>query len=753
MAKKPTSTAIPAGKDIHDRNLGEIIAEKYLSYALSTIMARSLPDVRDGLKPVHRRVLFAMAQLNLRPDLAPKKSARVVGDVIGKFHPHGDQSVYDALVRLAQDFSVRYPLVDGQGNFGNIDGDNAAAMRYTEARLTAVAQLLLEDLDSDTVDFRPTYDGDTEEPIVMPANFPNLLANGSSGIAVGMATNIPPHNVAELCGALEHLIDAPDCSVKDLMKFVKGPDFPTGGVIAEDKAAILNAYETGRGSFRVRAVWEVEKLKGDTWQIVVTEIPFQVQKSRLIEKIAEGITTKKLPFLDDITDESAEDVRVVLVPKNKDIAPELLMAQLFKNTDLENRFSLNMNVLDQGVIPRVMNLKEVLQAFVDHRQDVLVRRSKHRLAQIEHRLEVLAGLLIAYLNIDEVIRIIRTEDDPKAVMMKRFKLTEVQVDAVLNMRLRSLRKLEEIEIKREHKDLMAEKADLEKLLGSRARQMTAIKKQVARIGEMFDGKSPLGKRRTEIAKAPADADVPVEAFIQREPITVVCSDKGWIRSLKGHLEEDKLETLAYKDGDSRKFVLHCETTDKLVVFATNGKFYTLSADKLPSTNVRGYGEPVRLMLDLQNDADLITLMKHEPERKLLVAADDGRGFIVPEKEVLSQTKNGKQCLLVKDGVEAKVCVGIEANHDLVASIGENRKLLIFPLDQVPEMTRGVGVILQRFKDGGLADVKTFRKKEGLSWYAGGRERTETNIKAWIGERAQAGMLPPNGFPRTPKFGV
>ena len=753
MAKKTTPAAAPAAKDILDRNLGEIIAEKYLSYALSTIMARSLPDVRDGLKPVHRRVLFAMAQLNLKPETPPKKSARVVGDVIGKFHPHGDQSVYDALVRLAQDFSVRYPLVDGQGNFGNIDGDNAAAMRYTEARLTAVSQLLMEDLDADTVDFRPTYDGDTDEPVVMPANFPNLLANGSSGIAVGMATNIPPHNVAELCAALEVLIDEPNSTVKDLMKHVKGPDFPTGGIVAEDKAAILQAYETGRGSFRVRAVWEVEKLKGDNWQIVVSQIPYQVQKSRLIEKIAEGITTKKLPFLDDITDESAEDVRVVLVPKNKDIAPELLMAQLFKNTDLENRFSLNMNVLDGGLVPKVMSLKEVLQAFINHRQEVLIRRSKHRLAQIEHRLEVLSGLLIAYLNIDEVIKIIRTEEDPKAVMVKRFKLSEVQVDAILNMRLRSLRKLEEIEIKSEHKELEAEKADLEKLLGSKARQMTAIKKQVARIGEMFSQKTPLGKRRTDISKAPADADVPVEAFIQREPITVVCSDKGWIRSLKGHLEEDKLETLAYKEGDSRKFILHCETTDKLVLFATNGKFYTMSADKLPSTNVRGYGEPIRLMIDLQNEADLVTLTKHDPDRKLLVAADDGRGFVVMERDVLSQTKNGKQCLLVKDGVEAKVCVEVEANHDHVATIGQNRKLLIFPLDQVPEMARGVGVILQRYKDGGLADAKTLKKKEGLSWYSGGRERVESNIKAWIGERAAAGMLPPNGFPRTPKFGA
>ena len=753
MAKKPTSTAVATAKEIQNRELGEIIAEKYLSYALSTIVSRSLPDVRDGLKPVHRRVLYAMAQLNLRPETPPKKSARVVGDVIGKFHPHGDQSVYDALVRLAQDFSVRYPLVDGQGNFGNIDGDNAAAMRYTEARLTAVSQLLLEGLDEDAVDFRATYDGDTDEPVVMPANFPNLLANGSSGIAVGMATNIPPHNVAELCGALEHLIDAPDCTVKDLMKFVKGPDFPTGGIVAEDKDAILQAYETGRGSFRVRAVWNVEKLKGDAWQIVVTEIPYQVQKSRLIEKIAEGVTSKKLPFLDDITDESAEDVRVVLIPKNKDIAPELLMAQLFKNTDLESRFSLNMNVLDGGLVPKVMDLKEVLQAFVNHRQDVLQRRSRHRLAQIEHRLEVLAGLLIAYLNIDEVIRIIRTEDDPKAVMVKRFKLTEVQVDAILNMRLRSLRKLEEIEIKREHKDLLAEKDELEKLLASRARQMTAIKKQVLRIGEMFDGKSALGRRRTQIAKAPNDAEVPVEAFIQRENITVICSDKGWIRAVKGHLEDDKRDSVNYKEGDSERFVLHCETTDKLVLFATNGKFYTISADKLPLTNTRGYGEPVRLMIDLQNEADLITLRKHDPERRLLLAADDGRGFVVPEKEILSQTKNGKQCLLVKDGVEAKVCAEIAPSDDHVAVIGDNRKLLIFPLEQVPEMTRGVGVILQRFKDGGLSDAKTFRKKEGLSWYSGGRERTETAIKNWIGERAQAGMLPPNGFPRTPKFGA
>lgn len=749
-SKKSGSDNTVVAVDIQNRELGEILSEKYLSYALSTIMSRSLPDVRDGLKPVHRRVLFAMSQLNLKPETPPKKSARIVGDVIGKYHPHGDSSIYDAMVRLAQDFAVRYPLVDGQGNFGNIDGDNAAAMRYTEARLTKVAQLLLEDIDQDTVDFRPTYDGETVEPVVMPANFPNLLANGSSGIAVGMATNIPPHNVAELCDALDVLIENKDSEVKDLLKFVKGPDFPTGGILAEDKAVIRQAYETGRGSFRVRAVWHTEELKkGESWQIVITEIPYQVVKARLIEKIAELIVNKKLPFLDDITDESAEDVRIVLTPKSKTIEPELLMAQLFKNTDLETRFSLNMNVLDGGLTPRVMNLKEVLQAFVDHRQDVLLRRSRHRLGQIEHRIEVLGGLLVAYLNIDEVIKIIREEDDPKAVMMKRFKLSDVQVEAILNMRLRSLRKLEEIEIRREDKELRAEKAELEKLVASHKLQMKAIRDQVARIREAFAPNTPLGKRRTQAGKAPVDIDVPIEAFIEKEPITVVCSDKGWIRAMKGHLEQEKIDAISYKDGDAFKFAIPCETTDKLVVFGTNGKFYTLSCDKLPSG--RGFGEPVRLMIDLSNEADIVTIMKHDPARRLLVAADDGRGFVVPEKDILSQTKNGKQCLMVKGGVEARVCFAIEPQHDQVATIGQNRKLLIFPLDQVPEMTKGVGVILQRHKDGGLSDAKTFRLKDGLTWYSAGKERVETSLKAWRGERAQAGVLPPNGFPRANKF--
>ena len=745
MEKKGNTNVL--AMNVQDRDLGEILSEKYLSYALSTIMSRSLPDVRDGLKPVHRRVLYAMMQLSLKPETPPKKCARVVGDVIGKFHPHGDLSIYDALVRLAQDFSLRYPLVDGQGNFGNIDGDNAAAMRYTEARLTQVSQFMLEGIDDDAIDFRATYDGETMEPVVLPANFPNLLANGSTGIAVGMATSIPPHNVAELCDAMELLIDNPDATIKDLLKHVKGPDFPTGGILAEDRANVIQAYETGRGSFRVRAKWHKEELKGDNWQIVVTEIPYQVLKSRLIEKIAELIINKKIPFLDDVTDESAEDIRVVLVPKNKTIDPELLMEQIFRQTDLENRFSLNMNVLDGGTVPRVMNLKEVLQAFIDHRQEVLVRRSKHRLANIEHRLEVLAGLLIAYLNIDEVIKIIREEDDPKTKMIKRWKLTDIQCEAILNMRLRSLRKLEEIEIRTENKELTEEKIELEKLIGSKARQMTAVKKQIRAIYEAFGPTTKLGARRTKIGKVPLGIDIPVDAFIEKEPVTVICSEKGWIRAMKGHLEADKIAAVSYKEGDGAKFAFHAQTTDKLIVFGTNGKFYTIGADKLPPG--RGFGEPVRLMIDLQNEADIVTLNVHDPERKLLVAADDGRGFVVPEKEILSQTKNGKQCLLVKDGVEAKVCVPVTGDH--VAVIGANRKLLIFKLSEIPEMTRGVGVILQRYKDGGLSDAKTFTLKEGLSWYSAGKERVEKSLKPWIGERAQAGMLPPNGFPRQPKF--
>ncbi len=738
-----------AALDIIDRDFGEILGEKYLSYALSTIVSRSLPDVRDGLKPVHRRLLYAMSQLNLRPEGSPKKCARVVGDVIGKFHPHGDQSVYDALVRLAQDFAVRYPLVDGQGNFGNIDGDNAAAMRYTESRMTAVAQLLLEGIEENAVDFRETYDGETLEPVVLPANFPNLLANGSSGIAVGMATSIPPHNVAELCDALEALIKTPSLDVRSLLEFVKGPDFPTGGILMEDADSIRESYETGRGSFRIRAKWEKEELKQGLYQIVVTEIPYQVQKSRLIEKAADLINAKKLPLLEDIEDQSDENIRIVLVPRSRNVDPEVLMESLFRHTELESRFSLNMNVLDGGLTPQVMNLKEVLQAFINHRQDVLQRRTAHRLEKIAHRLEMLEGYLIAYLNLDEVIRIIREEDEPKEEMIKAFKLTEIQADAILNMRLRALRKLEEQIIRDEHAALLAEQADLIKLMDSHARQMTVIRKQIAEIRKVFAPETELGRRMTEIGTAPVLIEVPTEAMIEKEPVTVVCSEKGWIRAMKGHIDLSRVSELKYKDGDRERFIFHAETTDKLVLFATNGRFYTILADDLPAG--RGFGEPVRLMIDLPNDADIVDLHSYDENRKLLIASDDGRGFIVAEKDVIAQTKNGRQVLNVKGGVEAKICTSVEEGADYVAVIGQNRKLLLFPLEEIPEMARGKGVILQRYKDGGLSDVKTFRREDGMSWTTGAGVRTETALEAWLGKRAQAGRLPPNGFPRANKF--
>lgn len=735
--------------DIIDRDLGDVLGEKYLSYALSTIVSRSLPDVRDGLKPVHRRLLFAMSQLKLRHDQSPKKCARVVGDVIGKFHPHGDQSVYDAMVRLAQDFAVRYPLVDGQGNFGNIDGDNAAAMRYTEARLTAIAEKMLEGIDENAIDFRDTYDGETQEPVVMPASFPNLLANGATGIAVGMATSIPPHNIEEICDALVMQVEKPSITTAELMDVFHGPDLPTGGSLVEDKATILNAYETGKGSFRVRAKWEKEDLKQGQYQIVITEIPYQVQKSRLIEKIAELIISKKLPFLDDVMDESAEDIRIVLVPKNRNVDPQILMEAMYKYTDLENRISLNMNVLDGGIAPRVMNLPEILQAFIDHRREVLVRRSEFRLDKINHRLEVLGGYLIAYLNLDEVIRIIREEDDAKLSLMQTFDLTDVQADAILNMRLRALRKLEELEIRKEYEGLEEEKAKLEQLLGSKARQMTAVKKQILEIKKEFGKETELGARRTIISDAPTLIEVPTEAMIEKEPITVVCSEKGWIRGMKGHTDLSKIDEIKYKDGDRGQFIFHCETTDKLIAFATNGRFYTIGADKLPSG--RGFGEPIRLMVDLPNDAEIVTLMKHEPENKLLIAADDGRGFIIAEKDVVAQTKNGKQILNVKGDVEAKICCILNNEDDYVATIGTNRKLLVFPLDEIPELSRGRGVILQRIKDGILNDVTSFKLEEGMSWVTGAGTRTETNVEPWLGKRAQVGKLPPNGFPRSNRF--
>lgn len=744
MAKKAAPTPPPEG-EIRIANLAEALGERYLSYALSTIMARSLPDVRDGLKPVHRRLLYAMRQLNLQPNNQYKKSARVVGDTMGQYHPHGDQSIYDAMVRMAQEFAQRYPLVDGHGNFGNIDGDNAAAMRYTEAKLTPAAMLMLQGIDEDTVEFRPTYDATGTEPTLLPAAFPNLLANGAQGIAVGMATSIPPHNLAEICDALQHLIKTPNARTETLLNYIQGPDFPTGGVLSETRETIIEAYKTGRGSLRVRARWTKEDLKGGGWQIVVTEIPYQVAKSKLIEKIAELLQEKKLPFLDDIQDESAADVRIVLTPKSRNVDPEHLMEQLFRQTDLETRFGLNMNVLDADQVPRVMSLAEVLRAYLDHRREVLQNRTRFRLAEIDRRLEILEGYLKAYLNIDAVIRIIRTEDDPKAVMMKKWDLTDLQADAILNMRLRALRKLEEIEIKSEHKNLTNEKRELNALLKDEGKQWSKISDEVGELKKAYGPKTELGRRRTEVADAPSAVIIPLEAMVEREPVTVICSQKGWIRAMKGHVEDTS--EIKFKEGDRGKFEIRCETTDKLLVFGTNGKFYTLGIDKLPGG--RGHGEPIRLMIDLGENQDIVQVMIHKPGQKLLVASADGRGFVVNSDDVIAQTRNGKQVLSLPDNVEAQVCTPAEG--DMIACIGENRKMLLFPLDQVPEMTRGRGVMLQKYKDGGLSDAKVYTKSEGLSWRLGDKTRTETNLRDWIGERAQAGRLPPQGFPRGNRF--
>jgi topoisomerase IV subunit A len=737
-------------EDIRDANLADALGERYLSYALSTIVARSLPDVRDGLKPVHRRILYAMRQLKLDPSTGFKKCARVVGDVIGKYHPHGDTAVYDALVRLAQDFAVRYPLVDGQGNFGNIDGDNAAAMRYTESRMTAVAIALLEGIDGDAVDFRETYDGEDAEPVVLPARFPNLLANGSAGIAVGMATNIPPHNVAEICSALIHLIKHPNATFEKLVEFIPGPDFPTGGVLVEPRDSVITAYRTGRGGFRLRARWEVEKLRHGLYQVVVTEIPYQVQKSRLIEKAAELLQARKLTLLSDVRDESTDVVRIVLEPRNRTVDPELLMEQLFRQTDMETRFGLNMNVLDATNTPGVMDLRQVLKAFLDHRHTVLERRTRFRLGKIAHRLEILGGLLVAYLNLDEVIRIIREEDHAKAGLMRAFDLTDVQAEAILNMRLRQLRKLEEIEIQKENQALTEEKADLEDLLADQDRRWHIISHEIAATRKEFGPDTDLGRRRTAIADAPAAIDVPLEAMIEREPITVVCSEKGWIRAIKGHLADET--DLKFKEGDRGRFFLHAQTTDKLVVYATNGRFYTLGCDKLPGG--RGHGEPVRLMIDLINGHDVMTLFLHKAGGRLLVASDAGRGFLVKEDDVIAQTRNGRQVLNLGAGEEAQACVAVGEKDDFVAVLGilgSTRKLLLFPLDEVPELSRGKGVILQRFRGAALADVKTFVLAEGLTWRSGDRIRTETDLASWIGKRAQAGRVPPKGFSRHNRF--
>ena len=750
--------------------LRRAIGERYLTYALSTIMHRALPDARDGLKPVHRRILYAMRELRLSSTGGFRKSAKISGDVMGNYHPHGDAAIYDAMARLAQDFAVRYPLVDGQGNFGNIDGDNPAASRYTEARMTAVAEALLDGLNENAVDFRDNYDGTLTEPVVLPAAFPNLLANGSSGIAVGMATNIPPHNIAELVDACLHLIKTPDARDDTLLNYVPGPDFPTGGVLVEGPDAIAQAYRTGRGSLRLRCAWEVEDLGRGQWQIVVSEIPYQVQKSKLIEKIAELIQTKKIPILADVRDESADDVRLILEPRSKNVAPDVLMGMMFRNSDLEVRFSLNMNVLIDGVTPKVCSMKEVLRAFLDFRREVLIRRSEHRMEKIDHRLEVLEGLIIAFLNLDRVIEIIRYDDDPKAALMREnwgqtftratdesdYKtpapggeadgLTEVQTEAILNMRLRSLRRLEEMELLNERDKLMEERAGLEDLLEDETLQWTAIADQLKDVKKTFGKDYAGGARRTRIEEAGEVEEVPLEAMIDKEPITVVCSKMGWIRAMSGHIDLDR--ELKFKDGDEGRFTFHAETTDKVLLFGSNGRFYTLAASNLPGG--RGMGEPVRLMVDLPNEAEIVALFIHRPGGKLLVASSAGDGFVIAEDDAIAQTRTGRQVLNVKDTIRAVVCKPVEGDH--VACVGENRKVLIFPLSELPEMGRGKGVRLQRYKDGGLSDATTFTLADGLSWLdPAGRTRTEHALAEWVAKRASAGRMAPRGFPRDNTF--
>jgi topoisomerase IV subunit A len=739
----------PRDGNVEEIALREALEERYLQYALSTITGRALPDARDGLKPVHRRLLYAMQQLRLDPGAAFKKCARVVGDVIGKFHPHGDQAVYDALVRLAQDFAQRYPLVDGQGNFGNVDGDNPAAMRYTEARLTEVAHLLLDGIEEDAIDFRPTYDGSENEPVVLPGAFPNLLANGSQGIAVGMATAIPPHNAAELCDAALHLIETPNARSRTLLKYMPGPDLPTGGVIVDPPAAIAEAYTTGRGSFRVRACWHKEDTGRGTYLIVVTEIPWLVQKGRLVEKLAELINEKKLPLVADVRDESADDIRLVIEPRSRTVDAGLLMESLFKLSELESRIPLNMNVLVRGRIPRVIGLAEALTEWLAHRREVLLRRSRFRLAQIEHRLVVLGGYLVAYLNLDKVIKIIRNQDEPKPVLMKTFKLSDVQADAILNMRLRNLRKLEEMEIKTEDRELRAERKSLKELIGSEKEQWKKVAEEIKAVRTKFSPKTALGKRRTAFAEAPEHDEAAIEeALVEREPITVVVSEKGWIRALRGTVTD--LSSIAFKADDGPKFAFPAETTSRCLVFASNGRFYTLDAARLPGG--RGHGEPIRLFIDLEQEADVVAVFRHQGGRKFLLASAQGRGFVVPEDECLANTRKGKQVLNVAPPDAARAIAVVEG--ELVASIGENRKMVIFALDQVPEMTRGRGVRLQRYKDGGLSDLKTFRAEEGLSWTDAAARAFSLTLKEladWRGNRADAGRLAPKGFPRTNTF--
>ena len=756
-------------KSILAEPLGRAIGERYLTYALSTIMNRALPDARDGLKPVHRRILFAMRELKLNATGGFRKSAKISGDVMGNYHPHGDAAIYDAMARLAQEFNVRYPLVDGQGNFGNIDGDNPAASRYTEARMTTIAEALLNGLNEDAVDFRQNYDGTLSEPIVLPASFPNLLANGSSGIAVGMATNIPPHNISELCDACLHLIKSPDARIETLLKYIPGPDFPTGGTIVESHENIVNAYKTGRGSFRLRARFSVEDLERGQWQVVITEIPFQVQKSKLIEKIAELIQSKKIPILEDIRDESAEDIRVVLEPKSKNVDPNILMETLFKISDLEIRFSMNMNVLIDGLVPKVCDLNEVLKAFLDHRRNILKRRSNFRLKKIDNRLEVLEGLIIAFLNLDRVIDIIRYDDNPKLALMSEDwgkqhdrakderdyrrpdisiegELSDVQTEAILNMRLRSLRRLEEVELVKERDSLMEERANLEDLLADTLQQWNKIAEEIRETKKQFGQNYISGTRRTDFAEAQDFEEVPIEAMIEREPITVVCSSMGWIRAMNGHI--DLTRELKFKDGDGPGLIFHAQTTDKLLALASNGRFYTILASSLPGG--RGMGEPLRLMVDIPDEALIVNLITFRPGQKLLVASSTGDGFIVTHDDVVAQTKSGKQILNTKREAVAKVCHNICGDH--VAVVGENRKVLIFPISEIPEMVRGKGVRLQKYKDGGLSDITTFNLSEGLTWLdPAGRTRSETNLEDWTGKRATAGRMAPRGFPKNNKF--
>ena len=774
MSEDANTTDKPSNEVLEP--LRRAIGERYLTYALSTIMHRALPDARDGLKPVHRRILYAMRELKLNASGGFRKSAKISGDVMGNYHPHGDAAIYDAMARLAQDFNVRYPLVDGQGNFGNIDGDNPAASRYTEARMTIVAEALLEGLSENAVDFRENYDGTLTEPVVLPATFPNLLANGSSGIAVGMATNIPPHNIAELIDACLHLIKTPDARDDTLLQYVPGPDFPTGGILVEPPENIALAYRTGRGSFRLRCKWEQEDLGRGSWQIVVTEIPYQVQKSKLIEKLAEVIQTKKVPILLDVRDESAEDIRIVLEPRNKNVDPEILMSMLYRNSDLELRFSLNMNVLIDGRTPKVCSMKEVLRAFLDHRQEVLVRRSGHRLGKIDHRLEVLEGFILAFLNLDRVIDIIRYDSDPKTSLMfedwardhpramaesdyvgpltyqkailGQEELSEVQAEAILNMRLRSLRRLEEIELRRERDDLQKERANLDDLLEDLVLQWAKIAEQLRATRRSFGKDYEGGSRRTVLAEVDEMEEVPLEAMIDREPVTIVCSKMGWIRAMTGHLALDKV--LKYKDGDEAQFMFHAETTDKLIAFGSNGRFFTLLAANLPGG--RGMGEPLRLMIDLPNEAEIIDLFIHDPKIKRLVASTAGDGFVVDETEIVAQTRSGRQVLNVKEDIKALTSQPIKGSY--VACIGENRKMLVFDINELPEMTRGKGVRLQKYKDGGLSDVMTFSMSGGLSWKdPAGRTRTveEAELQEWIGKRASAGRMAPRGFPRDNRF--